>query len=424
MYRPRPGRGRRPCRLAAAAVSGAALLGAAVPGDPVGAGTRRATAPPAEGARVEGAGVGDVAARGATDPAVRIAALTAAARRAAAALAAATAREERARRDLAAAEEQLARAEARTDTLGRQAEEASRRAVRTRRQLEAVAVAAYREGAGGSALARLFSSGSVTEVSYRREIVARVAAERRAVIRRSVAAFAAAREAEAAARAARDALRAQVGGLRQDVVRTGAARAAAQETAGRVGLWRSRWEAVAAGAATSILGAPALGAEEMAAWFRASGRRSRATVPIEELAAFYVEESAAAFVRGDIAFAQSILETGGFRFPEGGLVRPEDNNFAGIGACDSCARGRSYPDARTGVRAQMQLLRVYADANLRNGDLHPPAVDPRLDRHFLRGRVTTWAGLSGTWATAAGYGERILAIYTEMLAWLTDRARL
>ena len=414
-----PGRQRRRSRLVVAAVSGVALLGALTPSDPGVVGALGAPAPHPEGGRVEAA-----VTRGPTDPAVRIAALNDVARRAAGTLAVATARDERVRRDLAATEDQLARAEARTDALGRQAELAARRAARARRHLETVAVAAYREGAGGSALARLLSSGSVTEASYRREIVTRVAAERRTVIRRARAAFAAAREAEAAARTARDALRARVTGLREELARSGAARAAAEETAGRVGRWLSRWEAVATGAATSILGAPALGADEMAAWFRASGRRSRATVPIEELAALFVEESAAAFVRGDIAFAQSILETGGFRFPHGGQVRPEDNNFAGIGACDSCPRGRSYPDARTGVRAQMQLLRVYADANLRNGDLNPPAVDPRLDRHFLKGRVTTWAALSGTWATAAGYGERILAIYTEMLAWLTDRARL
>ncbi len=38
-----------------------------------------------------------------------------------------------------------------------------------------------------------------------------------------------------------------------------------------------------------------------------------------------------------------------------------DNNFAGIGACDSCAGGDRFANAREGVRAQIQLLRFYAD---------------------------------------------------------------
>ena len=91
---------------------------------------------------------------------------------------------------------------------------------------------------------------------------------------------------------------------------------------------------------------------------------------------------------------------------------------------DSCATGNRFADARTGVREQMQLLRVYAQPGLRNSMLGHPAVDPRLDTHFLKGKVQTWGGLTHTWATADGYGDRILAIYCEMLAWLTDRADL
>ena len=95
-----------------------------------------------------------------------------------------------------------------------------------------------------------------------------------------------------------------------------------------------------------------------------------------------------------------------------------------MGACDSCNGGNRFPDARTGVRAQLQQLRVYADAALTNAALNPPVVNPKLERHHLKGKVTTWAGLTGTWATARTYGVRILAIYQEMLAWLTDRARI
>ena len=56
--------------------------------------------------------------------------------------------------------------------------------------------------------------------------------------------------------------------------------------------------------------------------------------------------------------------------------------------------------------------------------MNPPAVNPKLDQHHLKGKVTTWAGLTHTWATADTYGDRILGIYEQMLAWLTDRAKV
>jgi hypothetical protein len=204
-------------------------------------------------------------------------------------------------------------------------------------------------------------------------------------------------------------------------VRARADAAHRRATVGR--FWLARWRSVAAGVATPIRGQPVLGSEEMARWFAATrGSRNRTTVPMTELTKYYVEEGSAEGVRSDIAFAQSILETASFRFPDGGQVAPSDNNFAGIGACDSCATGNRFADARTGVREQMQLLRVYAQPGLRNSMLGHPAVDPRLDTHYLKGRVQTWGGLTHTWATANGYGDRILAIYCDMLGWLTDRA--
>jgi hypothetical protein len=94
---------------------------------------------------------------------------------------------------------------------------------------------------------------------------------------------------------------------------------------------------------------------------RDSGYQPRLTVSLDELAQLYITEGNNAGVRGDVAFAQSILETGGFNFPGGGQVLINDNNFAGIGACDSCKHGFSFPTAEIGVRAQMQALRIYVD---------------------------------------------------------------
>jgi hypothetical protein len=138
-------------------------------------------------------------------------------------------------------------------------------------------------------------------------------------------------------------------------------------------------------------------------------------VPLDELAQDYVTEGNSAGVRGDVAFAQSILETGGFSFPGGGQVLVNDNNFAGIGACDSCKHGFSFESALIGVRAQMQDLRIYVDPNLTVTTLKDPLVMPKMLNLGFRGRVQTWWDLWGTWATGAFYGQRVYDIYTRMV---------
>ncbi len=157
----------------------------------------------------------------------------------------------------------------------------------------------------------------------------------------------------------------------------------------------------------SLLGPSRLVASDLAAFVQ--HRQTHTTVPIGELAAIYLQEGAALGVRADIAWAQSVVETAAFRFPGGGLVHPDDNNFAGIGACDSCAHGHRYATARDGVRAQMQLLRGYADPlPLAGAGLHPPVS--------LRGSAPTWWDMgSGRWATATNYAAAVTSTYNRML---------
>ncbi|MDQ6783707.1 MAG: glucosaminidase domain-containing protein, partial [Actinomycetota bacterium] len=116
------------------------------------------------------------------------------------------------------------------------------------------------------------------------------------------------------------------------------------------------------GSSPRILGMPALTAAEMAGWFASTRHAANTTVPITQLAADYLAAGKATGVRGDLAFAQSIIETGYFSFPSGGQLVATDNNFAGIGACDSCSHGWAFPDAITGVTAQQQLLEAYASS--------------------------------------------------------------
>jgi hypothetical protein len=275
-----------------------------------------------------------------------------------------------------------------------------------------------------SALTELLASGSAAEYAYKHELVERVGDEQRRIIDQAKRDRIEAKAAAEAARAERERLTGLVVSLRGSLPARESAVTNATAARDRAQFWLARWESILGAPATPILGPPRLGAEELARWFNGTKRRANTTVPIAELATFFIEEGMAAGVRSDIAFAQSVLETGGFSYPAGGQVLGSDNNFAGMDACDSCTRGTRFPDARTGVRAQMQQLRVYADPNLTNAMLDPPAVNPRLDRHHLKGEVTTWAGLTGTWATARTYGDRILAIYAQMLSWLMERDRI
>ena len=168
-------------------------------------------------------------------------------------------------------------------------------------------------------------------------------------------------------------------------------------------------------AGSPIMGPNLLSAGNLAAFVRAQGAKPRLTVSLDALAQMYIEEGQKVGVRGDVAFAQSIIETGYFGF-RNSMVDPENNNFAGIGACDTCKQGFSFPDARTGVHAQVQLLRVYVDRSVTVGSLPDPLLLPGTLRLGFRGRVQTWWDLTGRWATAPNYGNAIYAVYNRMVA--------
>jgi hypothetical protein len=175
------------------------------------------------------------------------------------------------------------------------------------------------------------------------------------------------------------------------------------------------FQKAAKSASSPILGPSLLTAQQLADWVRASGHKPRITVSIDELAQLFITEGENAGVRGDVAFAQSILETYWFTFPGGGQLAGRDNNFAGIGACDSCKHGFTFVDAQTGVRAQMQDLRIYVDPDLTETTLKQPLVMPKMLNLGFRGDVQTWWDLWGTWATGAFYGQRVYDIYERMV---------
>ncbi len=117
------------------------------------------------------------------------------------------------------------------------------------------------------------------------------------------------------------------------------------------------------------------------------------------LAEIFLEEGEKEGVRGDGAFCQSLIETGCFKF--GGDVKPCQHNYAGIGATGGVP-GNSFPDARTGVRAQIQHLKAYASTE----PLAQECVDPRY-KYVSKGCAPTFEQLAGKWAVPgySGYAS-------------------
>lgn len=181
--------------------------------------------------------------------------------------------------------------------------------------------------------------------------------------------------------------------------------------------------------AITVLGDPELTAEQIASWFNSRGARYRLSggTTITDLAQLYIEEGAAERVRPELAFVQAVLETGSFG-------NASDNNYAGIGACDSCTGQIPFATPRDGVRGQIQMLRNYADPGSRAGNLANPPSAPiygsdsgraavAYDTFFAKGRVPTWNLMgNGNWATDPGYAPKVLTLYFQLMSHATSRA--
>lgn len=169
----------------------------------------------------------------------------------------------------------------------------------------------------------------------------------------------------------------------------------------------------------TILGTSLVTAEDLAAFARANGR-AHPSVDVEALAVHFTDEGAAEGVRADLAWVQSLLETGWFSFT-GSMVEPGDHNYAGIGACDSCTRGYIFATPQLGARAQIQLLRTYADATATAATLARPPASRAPEKVYVRGCCATWMSLAGVWATNRQYGIKILTLYDQLLRSTVER---
>lgn len=127
---------------------------------------------------------------------------------------------------------------------------------------------------------------------------------------------------------------------------------------------------------------------------------------VRELPGIYLEEGERLGIRGDIAFAQSLLETGNFQY-HGSAVTPDQHNYCGHAVTRNGMKGTSFDTAREGVRAQIQHLYAYAtDAPLPEGE---EILDTRFEL-VQRGCAPTLDGLSHHWAAGGEYGDHIKMI--------------
>ena len=131
----------------------------------------------------------------------------------------------------------------------------------------------------------------------------------------------------------------------------------------------------------------------------------------------YITEGATEGVRGDIAFAQSCLETGNFTF-SGSAVTLNQNNFCGMGVTSTGMKGNSFKTPTEGIRAQIQHLQAYACTDR----LKQKCVDPRYT-YVTRGcaECVEWLGIQENpkgqgWASGRNYGQKIIQILNSILS--------
>ena len=160
---------------------------------------------------------------------------------------------------------------------------------------------------------------------------------------------------------------------------------------------------------TKITGAAEATAEQMAAYIKAEN--PGVAQGVLDMIPSYLSEGGAENIRGDIAFAQSCVETGNFTF-SGSAVTFDQNNFCGMGVTSNGVKGNSFDTPQLGIRAQIQHLKAYANT----AKLKQECVDPRFDL-VSRGCApyVEYLGQQENpkgkgWAAGAGYGAKILAV--------------
>lgn len=170
-----------------------------------------------------------------------------------------------------------------------------------------------------------------------------------------------------------------------------------------------------------IMGKSSVTVEQMVKYYQSSGETYPAdaltkggAANIETFCQLYYDEATAEGVRPEVAFVQTMKETGWLQY--GGDSSIEQFNFAGLGTTGGGVAGNSYADVRTGLRAQIQHLKAYATADA----LTQACVDERYE-YVTKGSApyVEWLGQQENpkghgWATAVNYGYSIVDMISKL----------
>ena len=166
---------------------------------------------------------------------------------------------------------------------------------------------------------------------------------------------------------------------------------------------------------TNIMGTAVATVQQMLSYIQ----KVNPAVPksVIDMVEYYISEGKTEGVRGDIAFAQSCLETGNFTF-SGSAVTLDQNNFCGMGVTKNGVKGNSFETSQLGIRAQIQHLQAYASTDR----LKQTVVDPRYI-YVTRGcaEYVEYLGIQENpqhqgWAAGKDYGNKIIAILNSILS--------
>jgi hypothetical protein len=126
----------------------------------------------------------------------------------------------------------------------------------------------------------------------------------------------------------------------------------------------------------------------------------------ETIAVDYMRQGEAMGLRWDYAFYQMLVETHDLTFKKGvrgGAVKPDQNNFGGIGTMGGNEAGESFKTVADGVRAHLEHLTVYAGLNVENALSERTKKFQSWDKFkeiqaSLKGRPASFSDVIGHWA--------------------------
>lgn len=165
---------------------------------------------------------------------------------------------------------------------------------------------------------------------------------------------------------------------------------------------------------TPIAGKTIATAAQMKAYIKSVN--SKVPQSVLDMIPLYLSEGKAEGIRGDLAFAQSCLETGNFTF-KGSAVTLDQNNFCGMGVTSNGMKGNSFTTPQLGIRAQIQHLKAYCSTE----PLVNACVDPRFK--YVDRWCAPYVEILGIqenpnrkgWSAGANYGGQILDILSRIL---------